>query len=438
MEGIVMRTAHTAIARFRFCVIALIAAAVSVSEPCLLAARPPDIVVTTTAELEAALSPANEGAQILVRAGEYDLSQALTVPDGATLAGEGVMQFDPSGLPTGFEASGRTMLRATAALAGDVLTLGNGATIRGLVIEDLAGRLLRGNPVAVVSRAAGDFISAHIEACEIINPNSSASTGQGPSGRGLVVITRNPGASHEDAVLRVRMTQSIVRSPAAAIGVFAINFASRARIKLDLENNVIGGGLNATGGVGSPDAMTGASVTIQSRRNLYRSDSPVPTAIGWTLFGGADVPSLVLPSTASAFNSLEMHSQDDTIEAFTTGISAAGARRFNSLSESMSSNSVDIDLLGTRLATTTADLRLSGALSLAGGAPGDDNTLRVLVRQATGSGPRANQYADSRTPSMGNLGTGNRLEIIGNANAFDQTNNGFVPSPPAEFFTVRR
>ncbi len=430
-----MKRAHTAIVGFKFCVITLIAAAVSAFQPGLQAARPPDIVVTTTAELEAALSPANEGAQILVRAGEYDLSQALTVPDGATVAGEGVMAFDASGQPTGFEASGRTVLRATAALAGDLLTLGNGATIRGLVIEDLAGRPLRGSPVVVVSRAAGDFISAHIEASEIINPNPS---GSGLSGRGVVVATRNPGPSHEGAVLRVRMTQSIVRSPAAAIGVFAINFASRARIKLDLENNVIGGGLNATGGVGSPDAVTGAGVTIESRRNLYRSDSAVPTPNGWTLFGGADVPSLLVASKASTFNSLEIHSQDDTIAAFATGISAAGARRFNSLSEPMSSNSVVMDLHGTRLATTTADLRLSGALSLAGGSPGDDNTLRVLMGQATGSGPRANQYADSRTPSMANLGTGNRLEIIGNANAFDQTNTGFVPPPPAEFFTVQR
>jgi hypothetical protein len=433
-----MKTAQTAIVGFKCCVIAFIAATVPVSEPGPLAARPPDIVVTTTAELEAALSPGNEGGQIFIRAGEYDLSHPLTVPDGATVAGEGVMGFDESGLPTGFEASGRTVLRATAALAGDVVTLGNGATLQGLVIEDLAGRLLRGNPVAVVSRAAGDFISAHIEACEIINPNSSASTGQGPSGRGLVVITRNPSPPHEGAVLRVQVTQSIVRSPAAGIGVFAINFASHARIKLDLENNVIGGGLNATGGVGSPDAVTGASVTIQSRRNLYRSDSPVPTPIGWTLFGGADLPSLVLASKASALNSLEIDSHDDAIEAFATGISAAGARRFNSLSEPLSSNSVDMVLLGTRVATTTTDLRLSGATSLAGGTPGDNNTLRVLVSQATGSGLRANQYADSRTPSMLDLGTGNRLEIIGNANAFDQTNTGFFPPPPAESFTVQR
>ena len=39
---------------------------------------------------------------------------------------------------------------------------------------------------------------------------------------------------------------------------------------------------------------------------------------------------------------------------------------------------------------------------------------------------------------MGNLGIGNRLEIVGNANAFDQTNDGFVPPPPPEFFTVQQ
>jgi hypothetical protein len=39
---------------------------------------------------------------------------------------------------------------------------------------------------------------------------------------------------------------------------------------------------------------------------------------------------------------------------------------------------------------------------------------------------------------MADLGIGNRLEIIGNANAFEQTNTGFVPPPPGEFFTVQR
>src|SRR5262249_58087641 len=107
------------------------------------------------AELEAALTPANAGKQILVRAGTYDIANALTVPDRATLVGEGEMLYDESGLPSGMAASGRTVLRATADLAGDILTLGDGSSLRGLVIEDAAGRAT-GNPVVVVSRAAGD------------------------------------------------------------------------------------------------------------------------------------------------------------------------------------------------------------------------------------------------------------------------------------------
>src|SRR5262252_444540 len=122
-------------------------------DPSLVATSPqePDIVVTTAAELQSALSPANAGARILVRAGVYDVSQALTVPDRAALIGEGVMTFDESGLPTGFEPSGRTLLRATAALAGDVLTLGDGATAKGLAVEDVPGRPVAGSAVAVSS-----------------------------------------------------------------------------------------------------------------------------------------------------------------------------------------------------------------------------------------------------------------------------------------------
>ena len=73
--------------------------------------------------------------------------------------------------------------------------------------------------------------------------------------------------------------------------------------------------------------------------------------------------------------------------------------------------------------------------SALGVSTGDDNTVHVVLNQATGSGARANQYADSTTPPMGNPGVGNRLEIVGNANAFEQTNHNFFPPPPAEFFT---
>jgi hypothetical protein len=405
------------------------------------AAAAATVVVTTSAELEAALVPANAGAQIFVMEGEYQVSHPLTVPNGATLSGEGVMSFDGSGLPTGIAPSGRTVLRASATLAGDILALGNGSTLRNLVIEDVVGRVVAGNPVAVYSTAAGDFISATITQCEIFNPNPPLGPPAGPTGRTVAVWTRNPNLGldpppHEGSVLQLEMTQSILHSPGGGDGLFAINFASHSQIGLDLESNVIGGVLGVSGGVGRPDPVSGASVTIQSRHNLYRSDSPGPTTTGWQLLGGADAPPPFVVSTASTFNSLRIHSKNDTIEGVAIGIAAVGGRRIAAASGPISSNSVEMNLLGTRIVTTTADLRLSGGRSLVPGVfPDEGNTLHVVVHQASGSGPRANVYVDSATVPPGGLGPGNRLEIVGNANAFDRTNENFIPAPPPEFFT---
>ena len=144
------------------------------------------------------------------------------------------------------------------------------------------------------------------------------------------------------------------------------------------------------------------------------------------------IPCIV--SQASTFNTLQMHSIDDTIAGFATGIVASGGRRINALSGTISSNRLELNLHGTLLQTITADLRLSGAQTMLGVATGDDNTAHVVIHQATGSGARANRYAHSSIPPTGNPGIGNRLEIVGNANAFDQTNQNFVPPPPAEFF----
>jgi photosystem II stability/assembly factor-like uncharacterized protein len=396
------------------------------------------IAVTNAAELEAALVPANAGAQILVRAGEYEVANPLTVPDRAILAGEGVMTLDESKLPAGIAAAGMTRLRAATDLAGDIVTLGDGSVLRNLVIEDAAGRAT-GNPVAVVSRAPGDRISARILECEIVNPNPSGIVPAGPTGRGVVVVTRNPNGgqdppAHEGASLGLQMTRSIVRSPGTGYGVFAINFASHAKIDLDFERNAIGGGLDAAAGVGRPDAVTGSGIRIESRRNLYRSDSPEPSDNGWTLYGGADAPSPAFVSEASTFNALRMRSKDDSIEGFAAGIFAAGGLRFSDVTAPISSNSVEMTLEGTHLSTTIFDLALVGALSFVDAPTGDDNSVRVQMRQASGSGPSANTYADSVTSSGGNLGSGNRLEITGSPTAFAQANEGIDPIPPAEFF----
>lgn len=430
-----MPTMRTFIRILSFVTMATSVVALLGAHPGRLAAsqQQPDIVVTTAAELQSALSPANAGARILIQAGVYDVSQPLTVPDGATLVGEGVMIFDQSGLPTGFDPIERTLLRATAALAGDILTLGDGATVRGLAIQDVVGRVT-GGAVSVLSRAPGDFISARIEECEIITPTVVVGT----TGRGLVVMTRNLDLEppHEGAVLRVQMARSTVRSPGAANGIFAINFASHSQIQLDVESNVIGGTFGVAAGVGLPDPVTGASVVIQSSHNLYRSDSLVPTATGWQLFAGADAPPVTsVVSQASTFNTLQMHSIDDTIAGFATGIVASGGRRINALSGTISSNRLELNLHGTLLQTITSDLRLSGAQTMLGVATGDDNIAHIVIHQATGSGARANRYVHSAIPPNGNPGIGNRLEIVGNAHAFDRTNENLVPPPPAEFFT---
>ena len=71
--------------------------------------------------------------------------------------------------------------------------------------------------------------------------------------------------------------------------------------------------------------------------------------------------------------------------------------------------------------------------------PGDGNTLRAVMRGVTGSGSRSNVYADvlgsSGPVPAAFRGTGNRLEIVGSAQAFEHTNQAIDPAPGSEFFT---
>jgi hypothetical protein len=64
------------------------------------------------------------------------------------------------------------------------------------------------------------------------------------------------------------------------------------------------------------------------------------------------------------------------------------------------------------------------------------------MRGVTGSGSRSNTYADVLGPTGPVApeiqGTGNRLEFVGNLNAFGQTNRAIDPAPAPEFFTSNR
>jgi hypothetical protein len=402
---------------------------------------PGPIVVTTTSELEAALSPSNAGREIRVRAGTYDLSHALVVPEDASVLGEGVMLVDESRLPYGFDPAGRTVLRATSALVGDIVTLGNGAVLRGLTIEDVSGRS-GGNLVVVSSRAAGDSVASTIVECELINPNPSGVGAQGPTGRALLAITRNLNLGsnpppHEASVIAVRMSDSIVRAPAGGSGVFAINFASRSEVNVDLTRNVIGGNLDASGAASRPDGVAGAETVIESRFNLYRSDTAVPGPTGWLLHGGTDAPVAGLVPSATNSNVLRLRSIADRIEGFATAISATAGRRVSALAGGSSTNEIHLDMLGTVVQSTVADFALFGARSLVNGvSPGDGNALRVWVRAVQGSGTRANQYAHSLTPLMDSLGLDNRLEVVASPTAFARSNIDIEPGPGDEFFSV--
>ena len=92
---------------------------------------------------------------------------------------------------------------------------------------------------------------------------------------------------------------------------------------------------------------------------------------------------------------------------------------------------------------SVADLRLIGGnVATAGLEPGDGNMVHVELRGVTGSGTRANRYANSGgsygTLQAGFRGKGNRLEIVGDRETFMRINRGIDPAPGPEFFTAKR
>ena len=401
----------------------------------------PSIVVTNTAELVAALAPHPSDLTIYVQRGTYLLNHPIVVPENTTVIGDGLMEYEADGLPTGFVPDSRTVIAAVAGVTGDFVSLRDGASLRGLVIQDVVRPALTGGSVVVVSsQDPGDTVSTQVVECEIFNPNPVTGPGlAGPVGRGLLAITRNStgagGASPPEPLLvSVHLRQSIIRSPGGGDGIFAINFASGSHIELHLRGNVVGK-LGANGGVARPDSSTvGATTLVQSIGNLYRLDNAIPNSLGWQFQGGSDPSGLPPGSVADATlnNKLTMHSVDDRIEGFPRAISATGGQRLSALSGAVASNEMELILQGTRLLSTTADFQLSGSRNLAGTTEG--NELRVTMHHVIGSGPRTNTYADM----TGNLGFGNRLIITGNVKAFSRTNEAILPAPGAQFFTAGR
>lgn len=426
-----------------------------------VAAAAPQIVVTDSAELEAALVEANAGRHIVVRAGTYIVSRPLFVPDGVTLEGEGVMTYDADGLPLGFVPETRTLLvdALGAGVSGDILTLGDGVGLARIAIHSAAEPPGAAVPslVAVTSRGPDDVVSVTIEECELVTPNGGGIEPRGPTGRALNVLTLDPpdAEAHQGAWLSVKMDRSMIRSLRGLYGIGAINLAPDASIDLKLQRNYVGGGLNGNGGVSRPNAVTGSTVTIHSRDNWYgsRPGDPVAT-FGLRLHGGSTPPigflPLVIPETTD--DVLRMTSVHDRIEGVYFGVYASAGWRALPVSAALEcdDNLSEVELHGTRIRTLFSDLVLVAAeASAAGVSPGDRNRLRMLLRGVTGSchgatGPctRANVYLDAGVaaplPVLYNpLPTDtNALELVGNPMSFAATNDGISPPPPDAFFTA--
>jgi hypothetical protein len=407
-------------------------------EPLGIAAQAQDvIVVSTAADLQAALTPENAGRRIRVLSGTYQVSGPLVVPDGVTLEGDGVMTGVD--LPNGFEIGTETRIvpdPAAPLFGGDLLTLGHGVTIRGLIIEDEKGR--PGNVVAVRSRTPGDQVSAFVVRCEIVNPKPSGADLDGPSGRALAILTQNRSFAadpppDEDAVVSVLLTHSIVRSTGGGSAIFAVNFAARGDVTVVTRSNRIFGSFELDGGVSRPDEVKGARLTVESDGNVYSGLADAPVA--WTMHGasGAPIPMFKAPGTSG--NIVRFTSMGDVITGFRTGIAATGARRRSLTLGANSDNVLDLRLIGLQLSTSAVDFVFNGAAANGSFSPGDGNVLRALMIGVTGSGTRLNAYENETGAGQPqSLGTGNELRILGSPNSFGVLNPGIDPAPPAEFF----
>jgi hypothetical protein len=398
----------------------------------------PTIDVNNANDLINALKPENAGRTIRLLSPEHKVDKTLVVPDGATLQGAGVMLFDDQGLPVKFKQGTTTTITAKPSLEGNLVTLGNQSSLRRLVLQGApppqeadAGRSRFENVVAVASRRRDDIVSATIDECELINNDASDVGPDGPTGGAILAYTRNPKQGeapppHVDAEVARALTRCIISTKGKA--VFAMNFASRGKITIRLRKNDIGGPLDVIGGLSRPDAVVGATTTIISHGNHYSLPPATDAREAWQIVGGSSSPLGGNSNTNS--NSASVESRDDQIKGFQVGIVAVGGRRLPG-GGTCSNNKARLELLHMTVATNgtdAADFEFMGALSFVASEAGDGNIVHVLVQKTTGSGRRENVYAN------GDLGTRNRLVIVGSPAAFTRSNRNIIPAPPDGFF----
>lgn len=241
----------------------------------------------------------------------------------------------------------------------------------------------------------------------------------GPTGGAILAYTRNPERDaapppHEDAEVTLALTHSIVRAP-KGMAIFAMNFASRGRVTVDLTKNVIGGPLDVIGGLSRPDGVGNAKTTIKSHGNHY-SPQGESDVFAWQIVGGSSSPFGGNANTDS--NSATVESKGDQIENFQVGIVAIGGRRLLA-GGTCSHNEVKLELVNMALATkppgTAKDFVFEGARSLGPFPAGSNNT--VVVEVLAGTSPNRLFRIDVHDAGFG---TGNQLVFKGTLAAFTQ------------------
>lgn len=427
-------------------ILVALTAATAAAEPAARGAR----TVHNVAELRAALDGSVAPTTISLLAGDYPLDRPLVVPDGVLLEGVGTMA-ERDGRVAGFGANPVSVIRAAASFDGDLVTLGNDAGLRSLLLLDQTpsrGAALRqGNVVALVSRSAGDRLSARIEDCEIVSGGAMGVTTRGPVGHGIVVLTRSPslgetGQPHVGSTVSLHLSRSRVQARGASL--FVVNFASRSEIEVTLEGNLMAGPIVASGGASRPQLVSGSRVRLHSSGNLYQHSDEGEDSFGWMLYGGSTphLPSLATPGPRD--NELSMQSNGDRIEGFRIGVLAAGARRRYESAGPPVANRANLDLMDLSIhpqGDRPLGVALHGALSGEGYVAGPEfpsgehNVLRVRMRSVRVDGPPVdNRYSDElRDGPTDDTADANRLVFAGTAADFARENPGFPP-PPAELF----
>ncbi len=427
-----------------------------------------DLLVSTTAELVAAMNPQNAGRTIRIKPGTYCPNAPLTLPEGSRVIGAGKMEYD-DGLPSEFREGtvshiipadgGKQCPVEQGFFAGNsVISLTDGSSLQGVKISiDLTvGYTFAANTVVIHARG-GQTIQTLISECDIqarSGPFVIVPPGI-PAGRAIQLMTGDGPPNHDlpgDPKIRAVISRSIIRGN-NTVAIFNGHWESKGETFLALQGNVFkeaNWSLDLVGGIsrnalGVANVVEGAATEVLSIGNLYQGVGVDST--GWLLTAGATGPQPGAPD--SNHNHVTMTSFNDRIENVGIGINARAAFRRSPLQGYLHDNTTDLQIIGTEISTLTTDDPNFSTADLAfcpvaaqGSAlkvdkVGDRNWVYVSALGLNGSGTRGNlyEYFAGICGFMDSTGDDNGLVFWGNLKLWQILNKNIDPDPPAELFS---